>query len=257
MSLKEMIQAEKAEMTPQRRTFNYVVCPIAFSLVAVLLLVAIVLMTMDEAVFAPVFFCLIGVAVFLLVALLLWGLFLAKAEVGIELKKYAFLFEEAKPIEGDEVTAKDREAGLTFTLTKGGLKIRFPETEEAVFDETQENVRFLRWDDTEFYTATDNRSRRVWLAVGVMDVAGRSVDAEAYEEEMYFLPIDGAVYSAIVAFGLEEKMSAEWYYIRLNPQDAFKQILAKGYIGKMYNPKTGEMFLDEDGNFYGDEEKEQ
>ena len=84
-----------------------------------------------------------------------------------------------------------------------------------------------------------------------MDVAGRSVNAEAYEEEMFFLPVTADLYAAVAHFGLEDKMSAEWFYIQSNPQDAFKQILAKGYIGKMYDPKTGEMFADEDGNFYG------
>lgn len=256
MSLKEIIQLHKAEMTPKRRTFHYVVSPICVSVFALLCLAGVVLATMDIDRFFPAFVGLAGAGFCVFIGWLIAGLALAKAEVGMEIRSFSFLFEKPKPLTGDCVTVKDAEEGLTYTLTKSGLKIRFPETEEAVFDETQENVRFLAWDDVEFYTATDNRSRRVWLALGVMDVAGRSVDAEAYEEEMFFVPVTEEVFSAVAAFGLEDKMSAEWFYLQYNPQDAFKQILAKGYIGKMYDPRTGEMFADEDGNFYGDEEKE-
>ncbi len=132
MSLKEMIQAEKSEMTPLRRTFNYVVCPIAFSMAVLSLLVGGILLAADAERFLPVFLLLAGVTVIVLAALLLAGFIVAGMEVDIELKAYAFLFEDAKPLDTDFVTVKDREAGLTFTLTEKGLKIRFPDTEEAV-----------------------------------------------------------------------------------------------------------------------------
>ena len=248
---KEMMQAIKAEMTPKRRAFNYVVTPICSSVAAVLCLAGCVFAAMDFERLFLAFAVLAGAGLCVFIGWLIAGLILAKSEVETELQAYEFFFQDPPPLESDTVTVKDPEEGLTFTLMKSGLKVRFPETEEAVFDETKENVRFLSWDDVEFYTATDNRSRRVWLAVGVMDVAGRSVNAEAYEEEMFFLPVTADFYAAVAHFGLEDKMSAEWFYIQYNPQDAFKQILAKGYIGKMYDPKTGEMFADEDGNFYG------
>jgi hypothetical protein len=164
-----------------------------------------------------------------------------KAELNAKLEK------EQKKIDEEKAKAKAKEEK---PAQKKSIK-KAPKKDESLYDELVEATKALLPDfEDEDETEKTAKYSGKW---SIYRVVFDGVD----EEEMYFLPIDEAVYSAIVAFGLEEKMSAEWYYIRFNPQDAFKQILAKGYIGKMYNPKTGEMFLDEDGNFYGDEEEEQ
>ena len=103
---------------------------------------------------------------------------------------------------------------------------------EQVFDEAKENEYFIPWSDTEIALASDNFARRVRLAFAVIDVSKRSVygDYVPQEYEVHFLPLEEELLAFLRKNGLEYKVSVEWRYILAQPKDAFRQILARGYV---------------------------
>ena len=168
----------------------------------------------------------------------------AKKEALAEMQRFAFLLAPPKPLEKDEVVVGDNE--YTFTFTELGLKAEWKERESEgqVFDEVKENVGFIPWKTASVSLATQNWNRRVHIAIAVY--SGETEDSA-------FVEMNEDVYSAVCAFGLDKQFGEGWEYLRYNPEDAFRQLLKRGFIREMYNKKTGKMFVDKHGNFLGDE----
>ena len=245
MGLKQLMQQEKQEMSPIRLRMNRVFLPayllgVFFCVGAI---IALGVASVNNAALAT--FIAIPVAVFVLLtaAIFVIGDAVVKKEIEIEHNRWAFLWDSQEAFDGDELETVDVETGICFSVSKHGVKIIYPIQRETVFDEVEENVKFLRWDDMELILATDNYLRRVRLAVAMADVSARSVDGD-YEpklEDIYFLPLCPNLSALLRTFGVEERMSPEWEYLKYNPKQAIAQILRFGYIKKFKAKKGDEL----------------
>lgn len=241
--LKDMIKQEKEIMSPFRWKINYIVIPIWLVSVVCALAVGTILMEIDEHKNLVPFLILVAFVLLSAIALLCTLPWTIKKETQIELERYAYLFNKPVPFKENE-GVQIAEDGLLYTLTADGLKIEWEQEEGGqVFDDVKENVRFIDWRNAEVAFATQTYLRRVHLAVAVFPTE------ESSREQVFFLPMSETLYSAIKAYKLDERMGEGWAYLFYNPQDAFKQILQKGFIVKMRNKKTGKVFVDEKGNF--------
>ena len=245
MKLREIIQKEKEWMSPLRWTINYIIIPIWAAISFVPLVVVISLMIVDDVKYMSVFIVgMIWIAI-MYIALLIALPFITKKETQIELERYSYLFKEAKEIENIPLVIVDE--SLTYTLDKDGARMEVPPEEgEQVFDEAKENVFYIPWERAEIAFATQTYLRRVHIALAVFPM-----DENA---PPFFIPFNEDVYAFIKKIGLDKQFGADWAYLFYNPEDAFKQILTKGRILKMRNKKTGEVFVDAQGNFIGDKE---
>ena len=217
-------------MSPIRYRFNHKTMPLYLVALTVLLAAMIVVgetVTPDLWILLPT-----GAAVAVIVCMLIHGLAVAKKEEKLEIERWAYLFKTDIVYEPETLETDDPETGLQYLLNAKGIKVILPICGEQVFDEAVENEYFLPWDDVEIALATDNFARRVRIALAVVDVSKRSVDGEYVPEdhEVHFLPMEEELIGFVRKYGLEEKISVEWRYILAQPQDAFRQILAWGYI---------------------------
>lgn len=181
---------------------------------------------------------LVNVAAFVLLALA------TKVDVKIEMERFSYLFNEPKPCEEESLTVTDED--LVYTLEKDGVQLEIPDEEAGqVFDEARENVFYIPWERAELVLATQSVYRRVYLAIAVF----------AMDDDLipFFIPLDEKVFAFMKKTGLDKKMDGNWTYLLYNPENAFKQLVTKGRIVKMYNKKTGKLFVDGQGNFLGDE----
>ena len=245
MKLKEIIQREKELMSSFRWKLNYRIIPIFLVSWLLPLLAMIPLMSIDEERYTPLF---IGVMIWVglvfvgMIAMLPW---ITKKETQIELERYNFLFKDPKILEEDKIIVPDEE--LVYTLDKEGVYMEIPaESEGQVFDENKENLFYIPWDRGEFALATQAHLHRVYIALAVF-----SLDREMLP---FFIPLTEESYALIKSVGIDKQLGGEWAYLFYNPEDAFKQILAKGRIVTMRNKKTGKAFVDAQGNFIGNEE---
>ena len=237
-------------MTPLRRKVNYLLVP-AYLVVAALTLAVMIVAGTQEIWW--LFAVCGGVFAVSSAACLTLGLLTAKKERQAELAHWSFLWEDPAPFEGERLNTVDEETGIAFTVDKSGLTVRYPNAGEQVFEEADEGTEFFAWDDLGLMIATDNFARRIRIAIAAADIRLQSVDAEAepMEDTLFFLPLDRELFSAMHAFGLEEKLPIELLYIKYNPKDAIVQILDYGHIKVMRNKKTGKVFVDEEGEFLG------
>ena len=229
MTLKEMKKREREEMNPVRYTMKYLWFPIV-----ILLIVAAVVAAVLVGVFVkPWLWCLLpsGVAVALLVGLIVINAVVARKELETELSRWAYLFQ-SEDYPSDIIETEDPETGIQYVLSEKGLRYVLPIECEQVFDEVKENEFFLPWSDVEIVVASDNFARRVRLAFAVVDVSKRSVDGEYLpgDNELHFLPLEQELADFFRKYGLDKRLSVEWRYIQIQPKDAFKQILSRGYI---------------------------
>lgn len=240
-------------LTPIRKKFLCIFLPIWCTAAVVPLIVICVLAAIyGEEKYEP--HILIWTACTLGTGLTSLGIFLPwlnrKEALDRELKRFAYLFNDPKPLTETEVKIQVDFVGITYTLTQEGLIAEWEQNEEdggQVFDEAQENRQFLPWNETEFLLGTQKGFYSVHIALGV-------VSTDPNKEGAYILPMQEKLFQAICAFGLKEKLDGQWQYIFYNPQDAFKQILTKGRILVMRNKKTGKIFVDKHENFLGGEE---
>lgn len=250
MGLKDLWQEEKREMSPIRWRMNCVVLPM-YVLSVLLCSGAIVWLGIaSEKNAALGAFIAIPLSLFVLltVALLVISGVVVKKEIEIEKGRWAFLFDDDASFDGDELETVDVETGIQFSLSQSGVKIIYPTKSEQVFAEVEDNVKFLRWDDTELILATDNYLRRVRLAIAMADVSARSVDGE-YEpqiDDIYFLPLCPNLSALLRTFNVEERVSPEWAYLKYNQNEAIAQILSFGYI-KKFKAKKGDELAIENG----------
>lgn len=250
MGLRQIIAEEKKEMSPIRFQMNYVGIPLylAVALLSVLAIVPIgIASEQNESV---AIWVILPLAVFVgaTVAILLLGAAVAKKEIEIEYERWRFVWEEKEPFEGDVLETVDVETGVQFSVTKSGVKIIHPTKKQAVFEEVEENVKFVPWEDTDLILATDNYLRRVRLALAMADVSARSANGE-YEpsiNDVYFLPLCPNLTALLRTFGLEERIAPEWHYLQYNPRDAVTQVLNRGYI-KKFRSKDGDRLRIENG----------
>lgn len=237
MSLKDIKKREREEMSPIRYKMNHLILP-AFCAIFVGLCVAIALVGS----FADnEWWCLLpaGLAVLMLIAIVAVSAIVVKKEEQIELARWSYLFKKDLVFAGDILETNDPETGIEYALSEKGLKAILPIQGEQVFDEVQENELFLPWTDVELAVASDNFARRVRLAFVVINVAERSVDGNYFptEGDMHFLPVDEEMVAFFQKYGLDKKLSVEWRYMQIQPLDAFRQILARGYIRTLIDEK--------------------
>lgn len=235
MTLKEMRKREREEMSSLRYKMNRFGRPIFF--VMILAAIAMVLVVLELA--KNPLWCLLPVAVAVLLAITFLGVSLSiqKKEIETELSRWAYVFNKQVPFEGETLGTDDPETGISYVLSERGIKAILPIKREQVFVEAQDNEYFIPWSDVEIVVATDNFARRVRLAAAVIDVSKRSVDGEYVptDSEIHFLPLEEELVGFFQKHGLEKRISVEWRYIQKEPVDAFKQILTKGYISTLKN----------------------
>lgn len=243
-------------LSPIRKKFLCIFLPIWCTATLIPLVVICVLMAMHgEEKYEP--HILIWTAFTLGTGLTCLGIFLPwlnrKECLERELKRFAYLFKELKPLTETEVKIQDETTGMTYTLTQEGITAEWEQdekTEGQVFDEVQENRLFLPWDKAELLFASQKGFYCAHIALAIMP----SANADVAEDYVHIIPMQEKLFQAICAFGLKEKLDGQWQYLFYNPQDAFKQILKRGRILKMRNKKTGKIFVDKHGNFLGDQE---
>ena len=173
-----------------------------------------------------------GVAVLAVASLLFVSGAIERKELKTELGRWAYLFKTDLEYEGDTLETEDPETEIKYLLSPKGIRCTLPFQGEQVFDEAVENEFFLPWSDVEIVVATDNFARRVRIAAAVIDVSKRSVVGSYIpsEKEIHFLPMEEELVAFFAKLGLIERISVEWRYIQREPNDAFRQILTRGYI---------------------------
>ncbi len=229
MTLKETKKREREEMNPVRYTIKHAVFPIVCALIVLSVAAAVLIGIFVQ----PWLWCLLpsGVAVALVVGIIVVNAVVTKRELETELSRWSYLFQsEDCPL--DTLETEDPETGIRYTLTQKGLRYVLPIACEQVFDEVKENEFFLPWSDVETIVGSDNFARRVRLAFVVIDVSKRSVDGEYMPSysEVHFLPVEQEMVGFLRKYGLDKRLSVEWRYVQKHPEDAFKQILTRGYI---------------------------
>ena len=233
MTLKEK-KREREEMNPVRYTMKYLWVPIVILLSAAALVAAVLIGIFVK----PWLWCLLpsGVALALFVGLIVADAALKRRELETELSRWAYLFQsEDYPL--DMIETEDPETGIQYVLSEKGLRYVLPIECQQVFDEVKENEFFLPWSDVEVVVASDNFARRVRLAFAVVDVSKRSVDGAYLPTygDLHFLPLERELADFFRKYGLDKRLSVEWRYVQKHPEDAFKQILSRGYIRTLIN----------------------
>ena len=259
MGLKQIIAKEKQEMSPIRWRMNYVLIPI-YLVVMLLSVAAIVPIGIaSESNKAVTIWVLLPIGIFVAAtaAILVMSAYIVKKENEIEYERWKFIWESKEPFEGDELETVDVETGIKFSVSRSGVKIIFPTKTESVFEEVEENVKFLPWEDTELILATDNFLRRVRFAVAMADVSARSVDGEYTPtfDDVYFLPLCPDLVALLRTFGVEERITVEWHYLQYNPREAIKQVLMYGYIRRLKGKKGDRLRIENDKLIIEKEEK--
>lgn len=237
---------KRPPLSPLRKKFNCIFLPIWCTAALVPLIVICVLMAVyGEEKYEP--YMLIWTACVLGTGLLSWGIFLPwiqrKEALQSELQRYGYLFQDPKPLTEQEVKIEIDFVKVTYTLTQEGLIVEREQNEQdggQVFDEVQENRRFLPWNEVQLALATQKGYYCVHIAMAVL--FDQSADHKS--GMVYFIPMQEKLYQAIRAFQLVDKLDAGWAYLCYNPEDAFKQIIRKGRILVMRNKKTGKPFAD-------------
>lgn len=243
-------------LSPIRKKFCRIFLPIWCTAAIVPLIVICVLMAVyGEEKYEPYMViwavCVLGSGLTCMAIFLPW--INRKETVQRELQRFGYLFKEPKPLTENEVQIQVEFYGLTYTLTKDGVLVKWEKTEqdgEQVFDEVQENRRFLPWNEVELSLATQKGRYCVHIALAILF----DQTADHASGTAYFIPMHEKLYQAVCAFDLKDKLDSGWAYIFYNPEDAFNQIMKRGRILVMRNKKTGKIFVDKNGNFLGDEE---
>ncbi len=258
MNIKETVQEEKLPMSPVRKKFIWIALPIWVAFTVLPLILIGILIGVNEQKYE--WLIIVWVATVCVVGLLFlcFGTrWLTKKETEFELEHYAYLFKKSGVSDVETYAYEDREVGMTYTLTKEGVKAEWPEEGEQVFDDVKTNVRFLAWEDAEVSLATHNHMRRAHIALAIFPSFDSDIEQSQKHADMgmVILPMTEGLFAAIRAFGLDEKtFSADWSYLFYNPTDAMKQIVSRGRILTMCNKKTGKIFVDKRGNFVADNE---
>ena len=252
MNLDERQASEEMQPSAFRQKINGIFLPIYLGVFLIFTGVATVLGILDAEKYVwliiawAVFFVLWLLALFLLIKP--W---IDRTETEIELKRYAYLFEEPTPILESEVKIAVAEEDIFYTLNDEGFRAEWEQEGEQVFDEIRENLHFVPWDEAEFTLASHNFNRRVHLALAVLfrvEEEGRqNVEEPAYG--VYILPITERAFAAICRFGVKERLPLEWRYLFYNPKDAFGQILTKGMIENFRDKDTGKAIEEGKENF--------
>ncbi len=243
MNKNERMRKKKESMSPFRWKVMTVGLPL-YALLSFLLITVFVLLLAAENVEAIAVIVWIGCLVFVNAGMALLSIRLTKEDVKFEMQRFSYLFEKNISFEDERLIVVDGD--LVYTLEESGVKMEFPdEGAGQVFDEARENVFYIPWERAELGLASQSVARRVYLAVAVFSM----------DEDMipFFIPLDEKVVAFMRKIGLDQKMDHFWTYLMYNPENAFKQLVTKGRIVKMYNKKTGKMFMNEAGDFLGDE----
>lgn len=243
MNRKEWIRNKKDNTSPFRWKMMTVGLPL-YVLFSLSLLVTFVWMILTEHVEAVAVIVWIGCLGFVNVGMVFLSMRLTKEDVKFEMQRFSYLFEKDIAFEDECLLIADGE--LTYTLEKEGVKLEFPdEGAGQVFDEARENVFYIPWERAEIGLASQSVRRRVYLAIAVFSMDEYMIP--------FFIPLDEKVFAFMRKIGLDQKMDHFWSYLLYNPENAFKQLVTKGRIVKMYNKKTGKIFVNEAGDFLGDE----
>ena len=240
-----------AEMSPTKKKALTILLPIGIAFTALPIVPFWILMTIDEAKYAPY---LIIWAVAVIVAGLICALWVLpwirkKEALFILEKRYAYLLQDGFA-EAEEFETEDEETGIVYTVQKDGLKIVFPTPKEyePVFDEAPDNIEFLPWERTRLALASSNAFKCVKMALAVLDVSTAQMeeDGETSYEEPFFVPLDERLVRAVKSYGLEEKTDGGWAYLLYNPKDAIRQIYKRGYIRVIRDKITGKVILEDE-----------
>lgn len=242
---------ELKRLSSIRKKFLCIFLPVWFAVTLIPLIILCVLMAENgaekyEAHLLILIACILGVGLCCLGVFLPW---LNRKEcVERELKRFGYLFKEPNPLTEKEVKIQDDEMGVAYTLTQEGIFAEWKQNEQGegqVFDEVQENSRFIPWEETELMLATQKGFHCVHIALAIFFEQNTDYTAAS----AFFIPMQKELYQAICAFDLKGKLDGNWAYLFYNPKDAFGQILTKGRIIVMCNKKTGEVFVDKNGNY--------
>lgn len=240
---KEWIRNKKESMSPFRWKVMTVGLPL-YIVLSLLLIAVFVRQASAEKVEAVAVIVWLACLVFVNIGMAFLSMRLTKEDGKFEMQRFSYLFEKELLFEEEQLIVADEE--LAYTLEKEGVKLEFPdEGAGQVFDEARENVFFIPWERAELALASQSVRRHVYLAVAVFSM----------DEDMvpFFIPLDEKVCAFMKKNGLDKKMDGNWTYLTYNPEDAFKQLVTKGRITKMYNKKTGKMFVNEAGEFLDNE----
>lgn len=236
MTLKEIKKREREEMNPVRYTLKHILFPIVCALIVLSVAAAILVGIFVK----PWLWSLLpsGLAIALVAGLIVFNAVLGRKELETELSRWAYLFQREE-FPTDTLATEDPETGIQYILSEKGMRYVLPIECQQVFDEVKENEFFLPWSDVEIMVASDNFARRVRLAFAVVDVSKRSVDGEYFpvDSDLHFLPLEQELADFFHKYGLDKRLSVEWRYTQKYPKDAFKQILARGYIRTLIDEK--------------------
>ena len=239
-----------ATMSPIRKKFLKIFLPVWLIATVVPLIIFSVLAAKNEEKYE--IYLIISCFAILFVGLGCLAYFLpklAKKEAQYEqIEHYGYLFREPLPLNEEKTVCIESEFARYILTQEGVREIATDKVEkEEIFEEIEGNGLFVAWDTAGLFLATQTYNRRVHLALAIF-----SQEPEANGAYM-ILPMSEKLFSAIKGFGLDDNIDdGNWTYLFYNPEDAFRQILKKGRIYEMRNKKTGEIFVDKNGNFLGD-----
>ena len=201
MTLRDIMNLEKANMNKIRYIVNYRVLPI-FGIVTVALLVTVsILMTIDEDKYTPA-----AIAIFVFLGVLMVGVLISvpytrRAELAIEMKRYDFDVSNLYPRQ-------------VYDFFYGTLSLRFDKNGMYV------NGVLFWYNHSKMFINTSNKLNRIWITLVLY------ID----ESCCFELLLDRDVLSMIKEFGIPLSNQATLDYIINHKEEAFKKIYNKGHV---------------------------
>lgn len=167
-----------------------------------------------------------------------------------ELERLSYLFKQVH-LTGDEQLEVEglEEDGVDFVLSKDGIRIKFREAGEQVFDDGMDDGKFYSWDDLDLFLAASNEFFRINLGLAILSKQPvRFVNGEDQTDEdddiFFILPLCPNLALALHAF-CWDKLSLDWLYVFYQPLDAFLQIMKNGRLQSFKDRESGEELTEE------------
>lgn len=211
MKIKKIFEYEKKNMNSMRWKINYILVPIFFLIMGIILLVNCIMLSMDEKKYTP-----FAIGLFLIYGLMCMGMlvitpFVRKVELKIEMSKYNFdritlgsdSFFEFVPISGTE-------ANIVVLFQEHCLKLYDKEYNYCDF-----NVRLC----------SSNHLNKINLFI----VFTLHNSDTAYNPYLSFI-LEGRLITVLERFNIVIENQDELEYIIKNKENAFKQIYNYGYV---------------------------
>lgn len=208
-SFKDIIQKEKEQMNPIRAKINFVIVPIYFSAMIIILTAIGILLSIDVNKYTYLSLILLSIFVLMLIALLISVPIIRKKEVEIEANKYNFTIDKD---EKSEYVLKSID-GIDCKINKEFLIVG--------------NDKY-KYDNFQIEIMAYSHLLTVQIVIEFIFIL-----SDEFIAPCWCFKLDHELFNAIVKYNIEINNQEIFSYIINNKEDAFKQILKYGYIKRI------------------------